>query len=398
MQRSRLLEVTYSIRVSVSAGSLAAAVQVTLPVRIVNFLSIDPPPSGPPVTQHSTRRHVGNNVQSLHSKDSYRSSRPGLPEELNPRRDEVSIYESLDGNDKERSFTNAEQFHDAQEDGDDGDRQLGNLSLRDDTDDVVQQAISSAKIDTKYGQDARRFADLYFTSIQDGMDRVKDEAEREPDIVEETIARLKGGQDRDMNEMTSFAQRVRDKMQEAEESGKFHHREVDVEPSLSTSDSYFRARHEMPDEVEKAVEPEVPLPPLYVDARSTTSSSTASEFSIFSPNGSEGASSVSDVDSTGNSGYRSRVLPKSPEDVLVQPKVFPFQRARAQSITIQPSETAVNPRIRALSMAVDDLGLTKPPGVAITANGGPSSVKDKIRQFEQRVQVESVSLEATGPL
>lgn len=42
--RVRLLEVEYTIRVSLSAGSLGADVHVILPIRIINFLSIDPPP------------------------------------------------------------------------------------------------------------------------------------------------------------------------------------------------------------------------------------------------------------------------------------------------------------------------------------------------------------------
>ncbi|EJF66931.1 hypothetical protein DICSQDRAFT_43935, partial [Dichomitus squalens LYAD-421 SS1] len=45
--RSRLLEVEYSIRVTASAGALTSDVHVTLPIRIINFLSVDPPPSEP---------------------------------------------------------------------------------------------------------------------------------------------------------------------------------------------------------------------------------------------------------------------------------------------------------------------------------------------------------------
>ncbi|KAI0332016.1 hypothetical protein GY45DRAFT_542768 [Cubamyces sp. BRFM 1775] len=45
--RARLIEVEYSIRVSLGAGALTSDVQVTLPVRIVNFLSLDPIPSAP---------------------------------------------------------------------------------------------------------------------------------------------------------------------------------------------------------------------------------------------------------------------------------------------------------------------------------------------------------------
>ncbi|TBU63684.1 hypothetical protein BD310DRAFT_964597 [Dichomitus squalens] len=45
--RSRLLEVGYSIRVTASAGALTSDVHVTLPIHIINFLSVDPPPSEP---------------------------------------------------------------------------------------------------------------------------------------------------------------------------------------------------------------------------------------------------------------------------------------------------------------------------------------------------------------
>lgn len=45
--RVRLLEVEYTIRVSLSAGSLGSDIHVVLPVRIINFLSVDPPPSSP---------------------------------------------------------------------------------------------------------------------------------------------------------------------------------------------------------------------------------------------------------------------------------------------------------------------------------------------------------------
>jgi hypothetical protein len=52
--RVRLLEVEYTIRASLSAGSLGADVHVILPVRIINFLSIDPPPDPPLVSPEAT--------------------------------------------------------------------------------------------------------------------------------------------------------------------------------------------------------------------------------------------------------------------------------------------------------------------------------------------------------
>ncbi|KAI0361348.1 hypothetical protein OH77DRAFT_419028 [Trametes cingulata] len=45
--RARLIEVEYSIQVALSAGALTTDVRVTLPIRIINFLSLDPIPSAP---------------------------------------------------------------------------------------------------------------------------------------------------------------------------------------------------------------------------------------------------------------------------------------------------------------------------------------------------------------
>ncbi|KAH7925219.1 E set domain-containing protein, partial [Leucogyrophana mollusca] len=45
--RVRLLEVEYTLRVSVTAGSMGSDVHVILPIRIVNFVSLDPPHSSP---------------------------------------------------------------------------------------------------------------------------------------------------------------------------------------------------------------------------------------------------------------------------------------------------------------------------------------------------------------
>ncbi|KAH9846847.1 hypothetical protein C2E23DRAFT_543220 [Lenzites betulinus] len=47
VSRARFFEVEYSIQVTLSAGALTSDVQVALPIRIVNFLSLDPLPSAP---------------------------------------------------------------------------------------------------------------------------------------------------------------------------------------------------------------------------------------------------------------------------------------------------------------------------------------------------------------
>ncbi len=48
MTRSRLLEVSYFVRITVGAGTLSSEVSVQLPIRVINFLSIDPIPSFAP--------------------------------------------------------------------------------------------------------------------------------------------------------------------------------------------------------------------------------------------------------------------------------------------------------------------------------------------------------------
>ncbi|KAG8881138.1 hypothetical protein FRB97_009834 [Tulasnella sp. 331] len=50
ISRGRLIEVDYRLTVSASAGSLSSDISVSLPIRIINFLSIDPPPDSYSVT------------------------------------------------------------------------------------------------------------------------------------------------------------------------------------------------------------------------------------------------------------------------------------------------------------------------------------------------------------
>ncbi|KAG9041145.1 hypothetical protein FS837_012686 [Tulasnella sp. UAMH 9824] len=56
--RGRLIEVDYILRISAGTGPLSSDVTVQLPVRIINFLSIDPPPTmhrGAPATSSTSR-------------------------------------------------------------------------------------------------------------------------------------------------------------------------------------------------------------------------------------------------------------------------------------------------------------------------------------------------------
>ncbi|KAG2156636.1 uncharacterized protein EDB93DRAFT_1326348 [Suillus bovinus] len=53
--RTRLLEVEYALRISVGIGRCFSDVHVILPIRIVNFLSLDPPPTAPLHAQSKQR-------------------------------------------------------------------------------------------------------------------------------------------------------------------------------------------------------------------------------------------------------------------------------------------------------------------------------------------------------
>ena len=60
MTRSRLLEVSYFLRVTVGTGALSSEVSVQLPIRVINFISIDPIPSFAPLrAMLPTKRHTG---------------------------------------------------------------------------------------------------------------------------------------------------------------------------------------------------------------------------------------------------------------------------------------------------------------------------------------------------
>ena len=77
--RVRLLEVEYTIRVSLSAGSLGADVHVVLPIRIINFLSIDPPLSPPLASPEAASGRYFMRESDLHRNKSSASTVKGYP-------------------------------------------------------------------------------------------------------------------------------------------------------------------------------------------------------------------------------------------------------------------------------------------------------------------------------
>ncbi|KAH9486496.1 hypothetical protein JR316_0000561 [Psilocybe cubensis] len=128
--RGKLLEVSYTLRAIISPGSfLSTNVNVSIPLEIINYLSIDPPPRI--VTVQGVEPVTSEKWRKVSSEDP----------------DAISESDSI-----------ADEGSECNSDG------LGNLSENDDTEDVVDRIVSSTKIS---GEDMPRFADLYY-SLQEG--------------------------------------------------------------------------------------------------------------------------------------------------------------------------------------------------------------------------------------
>ncbi|KAF8167616.1 hypothetical protein B0H34DRAFT_792324 [Crassisporium funariophilum] len=157
IMRGKLLEVLYTIRVTISAGTLLSTdVNLSLPVQIVNFLSIDPPPTSPemPLTRHGRPLSAHENLISgsdfvAQSDKSFTEGECPVTEDHGHREDLIMDTEDHD--------------------------ELGTLSFHDDTDEVVQFAVASASADADYADHAPRFADLYYSSLQENLDKLAED-------------------------------------------------------------------------------------------------------------------------------------------------------------------------------------------------------------------------------
>ncbi|BGP46145.1 hypothetical protein JCM10450v2_001985 [Rhodotorula kratochvilovae] len=75
ISRGRHLEISYSVKVSVG-GSLSADVSVDIPIRVINFVSLDPPPGhvGPSPVPEQTQRPIAKSWSSNQLRDAVRPS------------------------------------------------------------------------------------------------------------------------------------------------------------------------------------------------------------------------------------------------------------------------------------------------------------------------------------
>ncbi|KXN88790.1 hypothetical protein AN958_06659 [Leucoagaricus sp. SymC.cos] len=183
--RGRFFEIEYSLRVAINSGTrLASHVQVMLPIRIISFLSIDPPPSQPsaqtplgfrpPASRQISRATEASGYfprASGASCDIYPCESNALDEPFSDYDDELGNIElgNLSLTDDSNSCdiypyeSNAldEPFSDY--DDELGNIELGNLSLTNDSDDVVQRAITTARVESTYFG----FSDLYYSEDRD---------------------------------------------------------------------------------------------------------------------------------------------------------------------------------------------------------------------------------------
>ena len=184
----------YVLRVTISSGSLLPTdVHATLPLHIINFLSIDPPISSPHIP--STQLDLSNS-----------KTLPVLGRPISVDSEANLVEESIDDED---SFYSDDDIQDDPEGlAKNGGHGLGNLSLHDDTDEVVQHALASARTDVDYGENAPRFADLYYSSLQENLDRVADQCgQNAMDNSVSQITKSDGSQGRGHN----FASRVHER-------------------------------------------------------------------------------------------------------------------------------------------------------------------------------------------
>ncbi|KAF8807846.1 hypothetical protein BYT27DRAFT_6591127 [Phlegmacium glaucopus] len=197
--RGKLLEVLYVLRVTISPGSLLPTdVHATLPLHIVNLLSIDPPVSSP--QSPSTLLNLNSsNVETLPVFNQRIDADSG--------RSEVDLIEEP-MEDEDSSYSDDDIHNDSENPVKYGGHDRANLSLHDDTDEVVQYAVASASIDVDYAENAPRFADLYYSSLQENLDRA---AERYAQgAMDKSVSQIPKS-DETGGPCNNFASRVREK-------------------------------------------------------------------------------------------------------------------------------------------------------------------------------------------
>ena len=187
--RGKIFEVEYSLRVAVDSGArLSSDIQITLPIRIVGFHSIDPPPSKPigvqSVTPFSSRPpSPGHSSKTNTLSQSHPLSYPRNSKETQNQISTGQFKTNMDDSNILLCNSHRQDTHEPFSgcSGELGNFELGNLSLADDTDNVVQHAITTARMNSVYGN----FSDLYY--LEDKTNQIEIDGASRDDKYEHSI-------------------------------------------------------------------------------------------------------------------------------------------------------------------------------------------------------------------
>ncbi|KAF8922025.1 hypothetical protein CPB85DRAFT_16938 [Mucidula mucida] len=185
--------------------------------------------------------------------------------------------------------------------------------MSEDTDEVVQHAITSARIDARYGEQGSRFADLFYASYPHSLNKagceerdVGGNTPRVPPVEGIASSRIRP------KAPSSFSQRVEEKMRAAGEENRLTRLNTDPQQALGggsrcaspvIGDSYFRPREQIPDSLEQR---------NFIEKTASASSATSSTASHCTCGGSSRSSRTSD-----ETGYEDEhvKVKSTPEDV-----------------------------------------------------------------------------------
>ncbi|KAK7058413.1 hypothetical protein VNI00_002047 [Paramarasmius palmivorus] len=480
IEKSQLVQVEYTLRVGVSAGPLASDLHVTLPITIINFFSIDPPPTFP--TLHENLMSLDSDYREFlyaplicppSARQSLEYDRTGSEDAVLPEEDQIAYQ--------------------AGEDLEDEQPILGDFPSPEDDDDFVQRTLAHMAVDAKYAEHGRRFSDLYYASVQDGLadigrnalethsETLTIDVER-ADSYEDTEESLVSPHSRESSARSShygtptqrhsrhstFSQRVQQKLEESKALGHTNEERTETvtaekrtevvrrTPSIastrlsietsssgyasdtlrtrsSTMGSYFRPRNEIPDEIEhfeedymqSPIEDDIlrssqTVPDLYEQQRLgsrtfgprprlkstvvTRPHSDASSGSASEDDGTETpytTPSDSPLEEKGNTGpLAQRVAQLEYEHYVAQFHHVPPSPSHSSLIT-RPGRTRAhtmsalpNPRAELVGLRANTSDYPM-KGELPTASG---SVRDRIRQLEERTRAAERVVEASGPL
>ncbi|ESK90912.1 hypothetical protein Moror_16413 [Moniliophthora roreri MCA 2997] len=475
IERSRLVEVKYTLRVGASAGPLASYLHVFLPLTIINFLSVDPPPTFP-VLDRNFLNLDADEEDILYAPLTWpRRSRQSAAGHF----EDMSVPSGID----QSVCPDYEEFDDEQP-------ILGDLPLADDDDAFVHRALVHMAVDAKYAEHGQRFSDLYYASVQEGLAEIgrsalqsqaealsidtEDTTEDTPTVDTLTSPHSRESShsslhDHNISSMprhsrkSTFAQRVQQKLEESKALGHANEEHTEIitaekRPEVvtrqssvtsaklsiqrscsgdsyaermprSTTGSYFRPRHEIPDEIERFEDVQEDLLEERTGSGLTASQTVPGLYQgnkepqcsrIFGPRPPLKASRPpSDMSSGGESDdtYVTPLDSNSPVDEsdsgappAVRIAQLEFGHSVAQFYHVPPaSDSSLTTRRpgRARAQTLSALpnpragmaGLRAKSDYPMSDKGfGAGSVKDRIRQLEERSRAAERDLEANGPL